>query len=268
VLLGLRVQPREDYGLSPAEAVFGAPIVLPNKFLQNEEISVDAIIKMFQKLCTFLLFLCPGTILVPSCRTSCQASSSPHSSSGSVGAASSHPFSHSTTAPTPSCAADHAPSPSERVPGQGYRRQQPQGLHGPGHHAWQPVSPWQIAGFAPRRSCSNQAGLISRPAGFFTFSSGASTRRSRNHFPTRQGGFCTPGTGGAITGATDAVPVLSMGNATEVGPLTSSPPGRGQSSGGPCGHLPTPLATVRPETSWVYSNDPVLHLYITAMYCQ
>ncbi len=223
---------------------------------------------MFQKLCTFLLFLCPGTILVPSCRTSCQASSSPHSSSGSVGAASSHPFSHSTTAPTPSCAADHAPSPSERVPGQGYRRQQPQGLHGPGHHAWQPVSPWQIAGFAPRRSCSNQAGLISRPAGFFTFSSGASTRRSRNHFPTRQGGFCTPGTGGAITGATDAVPVLSMGNATEVGPLTSSPPGRGQSSGGPCGHLPTPLATVRPETSWVYSNDPVLHLYITAMYCQ
>jgi hypothetical protein len=30
VLLGLRAQPREDTGLSPAEAVFGAPIVLPN----------------------------------------------------------------------------------------------------------------------------------------------------------------------------------------------------------------------------------------------
>jgi hypothetical protein len=47
----------------------------------------------------FLLFLCPGTILAPSCRASCQASSSPPPSSGSVGAASSHPFSHSTTAP-------------------------------------------------------------------------------------------------------------------------------------------------------------------------
>jgi hypothetical protein len=33
VLLGLRAQPREDTGLSPAEAVFGAQIVLPNEFL-------------------------------------------------------------------------------------------------------------------------------------------------------------------------------------------------------------------------------------------
>jgi hypothetical protein len=41
VLLGLRAQLREDNGLSPAEAVFGAPSVLPNEFLQNEEISVD-----------------------------------------------------------------------------------------------------------------------------------------------------------------------------------------------------------------------------------
>jgi hypothetical protein len=49
VLLGLRVQPREDTGLFPAEAVFGAPIVLPNEFLQNEEMPVDAIIKNFSK---------------------------------------------------------------------------------------------------------------------------------------------------------------------------------------------------------------------------
>ncbi len=49
MLLGLRAQPREDTGLSPAEAVFGAPIVLPNEFLQNEEISVDSIIKKFFK---------------------------------------------------------------------------------------------------------------------------------------------------------------------------------------------------------------------------
>jgi transposase InsO family protein len=44
VLLRLRAQPREDIGLSPAEAVFGAPIVLPKEFLHNEEISVDSII--------------------------------------------------------------------------------------------------------------------------------------------------------------------------------------------------------------------------------
>jgi hypothetical protein len=49
VLLGLRAQPREDTGLSPAEAVYGAPIVLPNEILQNEEMPVDAIIKNFPK---------------------------------------------------------------------------------------------------------------------------------------------------------------------------------------------------------------------------
>ncbi len=49
VLLGLRAQPREDTGLSLAEAVFGTPSVLPNEFLQTEEISVDSIIKNFSK---------------------------------------------------------------------------------------------------------------------------------------------------------------------------------------------------------------------------
>jgi hypothetical protein len=50
VLLGLRTQPKEDTGLSSAEAVFGPPIVLPNEFLQGKEISVDSLIKIFQKL--------------------------------------------------------------------------------------------------------------------------------------------------------------------------------------------------------------------------
>jgi hypothetical protein len=49
VLLRLHAQPREDTGLSLAEAFFGAPIVLPNEFLQNEELSVDSIIKNFSK---------------------------------------------------------------------------------------------------------------------------------------------------------------------------------------------------------------------------
>jgi hypothetical protein len=49
VLLGLHAQPKEETGLSAAEAVFGAPIVLPSEFLQNEKISVDSIIKNFSK---------------------------------------------------------------------------------------------------------------------------------------------------------------------------------------------------------------------------
>jgi hypothetical protein len=47
VLLGLSAQLREDTSLSPAEAVFGAPIVLPNEFLQGDEISVDTISKIW-----------------------------------------------------------------------------------------------------------------------------------------------------------------------------------------------------------------------------
>ncbi len=65
MFLGLRAQPREDTGLSPAEAVFGAQIVLPNVFLQNDKFSVDAIVKNFPKPCMFLLLLCLGTILAP-----------------------------------------------------------------------------------------------------------------------------------------------------------------------------------------------------------
>ncbi len=49
MLLGLRAQLREDTGLSPAEAVLSAQIVLPNEFLQNDELSVDTIVKKFAK---------------------------------------------------------------------------------------------------------------------------------------------------------------------------------------------------------------------------
>jgi hypothetical protein len=70
-----------------------------------------------------------------------------------------------------------------------------------------------------------------------------------------------PGTGGAITGATDAVPVPSTGTAAEVGSLTSSPPGQGQSLGG--GALWRAANTPGEcQTSRLYSNNPVLDLYI------
>ncbi len=45
VLLGLRAQLRENTGLSPAETVFGAPIILPNEFLQSDKFAVDSIIQ-------------------------------------------------------------------------------------------------------------------------------------------------------------------------------------------------------------------------------
>jgi hypothetical protein len=59
VLLGLRAQPREDTGLSPAESVFGAPIVLPNEFLQCDELAVDSIIKNFKKTLDAPVFSLP-----------------------------------------------------------------------------------------------------------------------------------------------------------------------------------------------------------------
>jgi hypothetical protein len=75
--------------------------------------------------------------------------------------------------------------------------------------------------------------LVFRPTGVFTFSFiGTAARWSLNRFHTRRGGFCMPGTGGAFTHSTNAVPVPSAGTAKEVGPLTSSSPSRGQSSGG------------------------------------
>ncbi len=107
VLLGLRAQPREDTGLSLAEAVFGAQIVLPNEFLQNYELSVVTIVKKFSKT---LHVPAPS---LPRHNSSTELPSELPPSSGSIGAAWFHPFSRSTTAPTRSCAAAPAPSPSE-----------------------------------------------------------------------------------------------------------------------------------------------------------
>jgi hypothetical protein len=52
-------QLREDNALPLAEAVFGAPIVLQNKFLQGDNISVENFLK---NLWILLRFLCPDTI--------------------------------------------------------------------------------------------------------------------------------------------------------------------------------------------------------------
>jgi hypothetical protein len=70
-----------------------------------------------------------------------------------------------------------------------------------------------------------------------------------------------PGTGGASTASTVEVPVPSMGTAQVVGPLTSSPSSRGQSSGGVlwrAGYTPGDRLT-----SWVYSTTFVQYLHIS-----
>ncbi len=171
------------------------PLCCLMNFCKMKKCQLMLLSKIFQKLCMFLLFLCPGTILAPSCRTSCQATSSPPPSSGSVGAASSHPCSRSTTAPTPSYAAGSAPSPSESGPG---TRSSPSAAS----RLARPRTPRLATRVAA--ASRHQAGLVFRPAGFYTFLPGAATKRSRNRFPTRRGGFCTPRPGGAFTGATDA----------------------------------------------------------------
>jgi hypothetical protein len=182
--------------------------------------------KIFLKLCMCLLFLCPGTILAPSCRTSCQATSSPPPSCGSFGTASSHPFSRFTMAPTPSCAADPAPSPSESGP---ETRSSPSAAS----RLARPRTPCLAARVAAADHRVRTQAVLLQPRGsrFQTrwFLHLPLRRRHEtvpNRFPTRRGGFCTPGTGGTITGATDVVPVPSTGTAKEVRPvrpLTSSP---------------------------------------------
>jgi hypothetical protein len=175
-----------------------------------------------------LLFL--GTILAPSCPGICQPSCSPPPSSGSVRAAWFQPFSRSTTAPTQSCAAAPAPSPSES--GRGTRW-----LPSAALRLARPRTPRLAAHIAAADRLARAQAVLPQPSG-----SRFQTRwflhllllwrRSRNCFPTQRGGFCTLGTGGAFTESTDEVPVRSAGTTQEVGPLTSSPPSRGQSSGG------------------------------------
>ncbi len=122
VLLRLRAQPREDTGLSPAEAVFGAQIVLPNKFLQNDEFSVDAIVKIFSKTLHVSAPSCLGTILAPICPASCQVSCSPPPSSGWPGSTPSAALRRPLRSPVPRLPLLHHQS---WVAGQGGRRQPP-----------------------------------------------------------------------------------------------------------------------------------------------
>jgi hypothetical protein len=130
-------------------------------------------------------------------------------------------------------------------------------MHGRECHAWHPALPRQTAGLAvlPQlsRSCFQTCWFL----------------HQRRHvavpdsFPTRREGFCTPGTGGAFTASTDMVPIPSAGTAQEVGPMTSSPPSRGQSSGGALWRAD--YAPEYGQTSPAYSSHSVQCLYINPL---
>jgi hypothetical protein len=149
--------------------------------------------KNFLKPCTFLLLLCLGTILAPTCPVSCQPSCSLSPLSGSIRAAWFHPFGRSTTAPTRSCATAPTTSPSESG----------RGMRGSLSAASRLARPWtpHLAAHVvaadlrvpPRRSCRNQAGLVLRPAGLFAFSSGAAMRRPGTVFLPGEEVFACPG---------------------------------------------------------------------------
>jgi hypothetical protein len=191
--------------------------------------------KFFKKPCMFLLFLCLGTILAPSCRTSCQATSSPTPSSGSVGVALSHPFSRSMTALKPSCAVGPAPSPSESGPG---TRLSPVShlkactaadatpgsphRHGrlPGSHpGGPPATKWVSFSDPPVSSPSPPALPRDGPG---TVSYLARCHRCSTH------------------------PVNGHRHRGWTSDLFSYQPAEARAQGEPCGHLPTALATVRP----------------------
>ncbi len=220
------------------------------------------IVNKFSKTLHVSALLCLGTILAPICPASCQpASFSPPPSSGSVGAAWFQPFSCSTTAPTWSCTAAPAPSPSES--GRGTRWWPSTALR----LAW-PQTPRLAAHVAAADHRARAQAVLPQPSW-----SRFQTRwflhlllHQRRHATVPEPlsnlarRFFTPGTGGAITASTGTVPILSAGTSQEVGPLTSSPPSRGQSSGGALWRAA--YAPGDGQTSPAYYGHSVQCLYI------
>jgi hypothetical protein len=51
VLLGLRAAAREENGSSPAQAVFGSPLILPGQFLDSPEIPSKIFLEKYTECC-------------------------------------------------------------------------------------------------------------------------------------------------------------------------------------------------------------------------
>jgi hypothetical protein len=217
--------------------------------------------KFFPKPCMFLLLLCLGTILASICPASCQPRCSPPPSSGSVRAAWFHPFSRSTTAPTQSCTAAPAPSPSESGRGTRWLPSAASRFA----RMWTPHLAARVAA-ADRRVCTQA--VLPQPSGSCFQTCWFLHLLFRCHHETVPEPFSYLAR--RFLHARDRqrhhrchrrVPIPSTGTATEVGPLTSSPPCRGQSSGGAL-WTPAYIPGDRPA-SWMYSTTCVQYLYIS-----
>ncbi len=232
VLLGLRAQSREDTGLSMAEAVFGAQIVLTNEFLQNDEFSVDTTVKYFPKTLhvsapsltrhnssTDLPSELPAELLSTPLVWVCRGGVVP-------------PFSRSMTAPTQSCAAAPAPSPSES--GHGMRWLLSAALR----LAWQRTP--RLAARVAEADCWARAQAVLPQPSWSRFQTHWFLHlllRCRHKTVPKPFSYLAR----RFLHARDQQRLHSLhrrgtcpatGTAKEVRPLTSSPPRRGQSSGG------------------------------------
>jgi hypothetical protein len=180
-----------------------------------------------------LLFPFPGTSPVPSCQPSCLTSCCTPPSSGCAAVSSSRLSTALTMASTPSCGVDPALSPSGSVC---RMRSSPSAAARPAQK-WPP----HLAVRDATANCRASAQAVPLPPSGSRFQTRwflhlPLLRRCQatvqEPFSGRGPVFCMPWTGGAIPVSTSAVPALSAVTASEIGPLTSPPAGRSQSSGG------------------------------------
>ncbi len=235
--------------------------MLPNEFLQTEEISVDSIIKNFSTTLDAPAYSLPrhnSSVQLPS---SCQPGSSPPPSSGSVVVAWSHLASRSTTAPTPFCAVTPAPSPSES----GHRtRSLPSAASSPIRQR----TPSLAARVAMADCWVRTQKALPQPSGsrfqtlwfhHLLLQRCHETVPELFTYPARR--FLHAQDWRRLHSLHRRGPIPSMGTTREVRPLTSSPSSRGQSSVGAL--WKTAYTPVDGQTSRVYPVNPVQYLYIS-----
>jgi hypothetical protein len=109
VLLGLRSTPREDTNISPAQALYGTSLVLPNQYLSiNNEQTMNEFIIQIDNILKNLPMTRHNTAADK--ERTCPRSCGPRIASGSTEVATCRPSRPSTTAPTPSSSAASATS--------------------------------------------------------------------------------------------------------------------------------------------------------------
>jgi hypothetical protein len=145
--------------------------------------------------------------------------------------------------PAPRAPLLHHPS---WVPGRGHRRQPPQGLHGRGRNPWQPASPRQTARFTPSgpaatKRVSFSDPLVSSPSPPAPPRDGPGTI-----FLPGKEVFARPGPAASSQVPQTRYPSRQRAQPQRLDLWPLLLPAEARAQGEPCGHLRTPLATVRP----------------------